>query len=148
MPFGLINTGATFQRTMYIAFGGLIHNSVVVYLDDVTIYSKKQQDHLSTLNQVFERCRRFGISLNPKKSIFAVTEGKLFGFIVSKEGMIIDLERIESISKIGLPNCHKAMQSFLGKINFVHRFVPNFVQVVKPLQFLVKKDVPFKWSDE
>ena len=62
--------------------------------------------------------------------------------------MIIDLERAEAISKIVLPNSHKAMQSFLGKINFVRRFVPNFSQVVKPLQFLVKKDVPFKWSDE
>ena len=81
-------------------------------------------------------------------SIFAVTEGKLLGFVVSKEGMIIDLERIEAISKIGLPNSHKAMHSFLGKINFVRRFVPNFSQVVKPLQFLVKKDVPFKWFDE
>ena len=52
------------------------------------------------------------------------------------------------ISKIDLPNSHKEMQSFLGKINFVHRFVPNFSQVVKPVQFLVKKDIPFKWSDE
>ena len=97
---------------------------------------------------MFERCRKFDISLNPKKSIFAVTEGKLLGFIVSKEGMIIDQECTEAISKIGLPNSRKAMQSFLGKINFVHLFVPNFSQVVKPLQFLVKKDVPFKWYDE
>ena len=62
--------------------------------------------------------------------------------------MVIDLERAEAISKIGLPKSHKKMQSFLGKINFVHRIVPNFAQVVKPLQFLVKKDVPFKWSNE
>ena len=103
---------------------------------------------MSALKQVFERCRKFSISLNPKKSIFAVTEGKFLGFIVSKEGMIIDPEHVEAISKIDLPNSHKAMQSFLGKINFVRRFVPNFAQVVKPMQFLVKKDVPFKWSDE
>ena len=62
--------------------------------------------------------------------------------------MIINPEHAEAISKISLPNSCKAMQSFLGKINFVRRFVPNFAQVVKPLQFLVKKDVPFKWSDE
>ena len=72
----------------------------------------------------------------------------MLGFVVSKEGMIIDLERVKEISKIGLPNSRKAMQSFLGKINFVRRFVPSFSQVVKPLQFLVKKDVPFKWSEE
>ena len=94
---------------MDIAFRGLIHNYVVVYLDDVTIYSKKWQDHLSALKQVFERCRKFSISLNPKKSIFVVTEGKLLGFMVLKEGMIIDLKRIKEISKIGLPNSRKAM---------------------------------------
>ena len=70
------------------------------------------------------------------------------GFIVSKEGMIIDPECIDAISKISLPNSQKAMQSFLGKIKFVQRFVPNFAQVVKPLQFLFKKYVPFKWSEE
>ena len=89
-----------------------------------------------------------GISFNPKKSIFVVMQGKLLGFIVSKEGMIIDQERTEAISKIDFPNSQKEMQSFLGKINFVRIFVPNFAQVVKPLQFLVKKDVPFKWSNE
>ena len=62
-----------------------------------------------------------------------MTEGKLLGFIVSKEGMIIDPERREAISNINLPNSKKAMQSFLGKINFIRRFVPNFAQVVKPL---------------
>ena len=133
---------------MDITFKGLIHNSGIVYLDDVTIYSKKWHDHLSALKQVFQRCRKYGISLSPKNYIFPVTEGKLLGFIVSKEGMIIDLERTEVISKIGLPNSRKAMQPFLGKINFVRRFVPKFSQVVKPFQHLVKKDVPFKWSDE
>ena len=90
-------------------FKGLIHNSIVVYLDDVTIYSKIWQDHLSALKHVFERCRKFGISLNPKKSIFAVTEGKLLGFIASKEGMIIYPEHVEAISKIDLPNSRKEM---------------------------------------
>ena len=75
-------------------------------------------------------------------------KGNLLGFLVLKEGMIIDLEQAEAISKIILPNSRKAMQSFLGKIDFVHIFIPNFSQVVKPMQFLVKKDVPFKWSDE
>ena len=62
--------------------------------------------------------------------------------------MIIDTERTKSISNIDLPSSWKAMQSFLGKINFVRRFVPNFAQIVKPLQQLVKKDVYFKWCYE
>ena len=74
MPFGLINAGATFQRAMDIAFKGLINKSVVVYLDDITIFSKNKTNHLHDLKQIFERCRRFGISLNPKKSFFALDE--------------------------------------------------------------------------
>ena len=71
--------------------------------------------------------------MNSKKSIFVVTEGKLLGFIVSKDGMIIDLKRKDAIAKIGLLSSKKAMQSFLGKINFVKRFVPNFAQIVRSL---------------
>ena len=98
MPFGLINAGATFQREMDIAFRGLIDKFVVIYLDDVTIFSKDRADHLSHLRKVFERCRKYGISLNPKKSVFAVTEGKLLGFVVSKQGINIDPERTHAIS--------------------------------------------------
>ena len=77
-----------------------------------------------------------------------VMEGKLLGFIVFKEGMIIDPKCTEAISKIGLPRSRKAMQSFLGKIIFFRRFVQNISQVVKPLKHLVKKDVQFKLSEE
>ena len=68
------------------------------------------------------------------------------GFIVSKDGMIIDPERTEEIANIGLPISKKSMQYFLGKINFVRIFVPNFAQIVRPLQDLIKKDFLFKWS--
>ena len=73
IPFGLINAGATFQRDMDIAFHGLIGRSAVVYLDDIMIFSKKREEHASHLKQIFERCRKYGISLNPKKYVFAVT---------------------------------------------------------------------------
>eukprot|EP00253_Pinus_taeda_P018495 PITA_18495 len=61
MPFGLINAGATFQRAMDIAFKGLINKTVVVYLDDITVFSKKRSNHLHDLNQIFERCRRYAV---------------------------------------------------------------------------------------
>ena len=85
-----MNAGATFQRAMDIAFKGLINKSVVVYLDDIIVFSKKRANHIHDLKQIFERCRRFGISLNPKKSFFALDEGKLLGFFVSKDGIYID----------------------------------------------------------
>jgi hypothetical protein len=94
---------------MDIAFHGLINQSVVVYLDDVSIFLKNKKYHLSHLRVVLERCRKFNISLNPKKSIFVVEQGKLLGFIVSKDGMIIDPERTQAIDKLPPPSSKKAM---------------------------------------
>lgn len=93
MPFSLINAGATFQRAMDIEFKGLINKSVVVYLDIITIFSKKIANHLYDLKQIFKHCRRYGISLNPKKSFFALDQGKILGFIVTQDGIYIDPER-------------------------------------------------------
>ena len=86
--------------------------------------------------------------MNPKKSIFAVTEGKLLGFVVSKQGINIDPERTQTIAQISMPHSKKTMQSFLGKINFVSRFIPGFTEIVRPLQKMIKKDAEFKWSVE
>ena len=88
MPFGLINAGETFQRDMDIAFWGLINKCIAVYLDDVTVYSINRKDHIQHLTQIFKRCRKYGISLNPKKTIFGVEEGKFLGHIISQAGKI------------------------------------------------------------
>ena len=109
MPFGLINAGATFQRAMDIAFRGLINHSVVVYIDDVTVFSKCRYDHINHLGKVFERCRKFRVSLNPKKTIFAVTKGILLGCVVPKHGIMIDPEQTQAISKITYTSSKKAM---------------------------------------
>ncbi len=68
-----MNVGATFQRVMDIAFSEEKDKTVVVYLDDITVFSKKEEDHLKHLEKIMLKCRRFGISLNPTKSIFALT---------------------------------------------------------------------------
>jgi len=65
------------------AFGDLINNIILVYLDDITKFFKRRKDHLEHLRQVFEKCMEFGISINPKKSIFMVNQGKLLGHIIS-----------------------------------------------------------------
>ena len=148
MTFGLINVGATFSWAMDIAFKGLINKSIMVYLDDIMVYSKTQGDHVPHLKVIFERCRWYGISLNPKKSIFAMEEGTLLGFVISLEGITIDPGRIEAIKAIVLPHNKKSMQSFLQKINFVRRFISNFVKIVKPSQEFIKKYFNFKSTQE
>lgn len=84
--------------------------------------------------------------MNPKKSFFALNEGKLLGFIVSKDGICIDMDRINEIFYIPLQHNKKSMQSFLGQINFVKRFVPHFSQIVLPLQSMINKNSVFKWG--
>ena len=86
--------------------------------------------------------------MNPKKSSFVVQEGKLLGHIVTKSGICIDLGRVEAIQNIGLPRNKKELQSFLGKINFLRRFVPNFADLIKHINVLLKKDAELKWRDE
>ena len=90
MPFGLINAREIFQRAMDIDFHSLIGRSVVVYLDDVTIFSMKREEHAFHLKQIFKHCRKYGISLNPKKCVFDVTEGKLLGHVISNKCISID----------------------------------------------------------
>ena len=75
---------------MDIGFRGLINKFFVVYLDDIKIYSKNYNSHIHDLKKIFERCIKFGISLNPKNSFFSLSEGKPLGFIVSMEGISID----------------------------------------------------------
>lgn len=146
MPFGLSNAGATFQRAMDYAFRGLIGKIIEIYQDDLTVFSKDGKAHINHLRQVFERCREFRISLNPAKSVFGVTEGKLLGHIIYKGGVKIDPERIAAIAKIPLPQSKNGLQSFFGTINFLRRFIPNLAEVTKPLNKLLRNDVKFQWD--
>jgi hypothetical protein len=75
---------------MVVGFQSIINCSVVVCIDNVTFYSKNRVDYISHLSHIFKRCRKYGISLNPKKSIFNVNEENLLGHIISKEGITID----------------------------------------------------------
>ena len=112
MPFGLMNVGSTFQRAMDIAFSQEKDKYVVIYLDDITMFSKTDLDHLQHLNKVFLKCRKFGISLNPKQSHFEMEEGKLLGHIISERGIKIDPDRVAAIQQIGLPRNKKRDRIF------------------------------------
>jgi hypothetical protein len=148
MPFGLMNASATFQRAMDYAFKDLMGKIIEIYQDDLTVFSKDKKSHVEHLRQVFERCHKYEISLNPKKSIFGVVEGNILGHIVSKYGVKVDPERIKGIKEISLPRTQKALQSFFSKINFIQRFIPNFVKITKPITKLLKKYEVFKWDED
>jgi hypothetical protein len=85
-------------------------------------YTQKNKEyHIQHLTQIFERCRKYGISLNPKKTIFDVEEGKLLGHIISQGGINIDHERIKAIAQLSLPHNKKAMESFFQEDQFCEK---------------------------
>jgi len=144
MPFGLTNVGETFQRAMDLAFVGNINNFVVIYLDDLTMFPNSNHKHLN-LRKVFDRCSKFGISLNLKKSLFSLQEGKLLGHIISK-GIFIDPKRVSTIQALTLPRNKEEIQAFLGKIKFLRRFIPNYVEIVKDITDMLRKNHEVKWT--
>jgi hypothetical protein len=103
IPFGLMNAGETFQRAMDIAFIGERDKFMVIYLDDIIVFSKSNREHREHLKRVLLKCRKFGLSLNPKKYMFSMKEGKLLGHIVSVEGVMIDPSRVKEIQTLSLP---------------------------------------------
>ena len=109
-----MNAGATFQRAMDITFSEENDKFVVIYLDDITVFFELDEQHINHLEQVFQKCKKFGVSLNPKKSHFALEHGKLLRHILSKEGIRIDPSRVETIQKTDIPRTKKEIQSFIG----------------------------------
>jgi hypothetical protein len=97
---------------------------------------------------VFQKCRKFVISLNPKKSNFSMEERKLLGHIISKEGIKVDPNRVEGILKIGIPRSKKEVQYFLDKFNFLRRFIPNLVEIIKYITDMLKKGNEIKWTPD
>jgi hypothetical protein len=126
-------------------FNGLIEKFMVDYQDDLKIHSKTRGDHIHHLRKYFDRCRIYVVSLNPKKCLFDVTQGKLLGHIVCKEGIYIDPEIFKAINELKPPSSEKGVQSFFSKINYVQRFVPDYSSIVKPINLLLKMDQRFEW---
>ena len=91
---------------------------------------------------------KFGISLNPKKSHFSLEEGKLLGHIISKDGIKIDPGRVESIRQISFPRSKKEVQSFIGKVNLLRRFIINCAEKMRNITKMLRKGNETKWTPE
>ena len=133
---------------MDLAFANEKDVLLVVYLDDLTLFSKSKEEHMHHLKIVFQKCRKYGLSLNPKKSLFAMEEGKLLGHIISKEDIHIDPARVQAIQQIDLPRNKKEIQSFNGEMNFIRHFVPNLSEHLREITNMLKKDGQVKWTEE
>lgn len=131
---------------MDLAFRGIIGRYIIVYLDDLTVFSKDRENHPFHLEDALRRCHEHGISLNPKKFVFGVIEGKLLGHIVSKEGTKIDPKRVEVVKIFALPSSKIVVHSFFGKVNFLRRFVLDFVEKTHHIVNIMKGKTTFHWT--
>jgi len=95
---------------------------------------------VADLRKVLQQCKDYSISLNPKKCIFGVTEGKLLGHVISEQGISIDPDWIQAILKIPPLATKKELKSYFGKINFVRKFITGFPEIAQPLNAMLKKD--------
>uniref|UniRef100_A0A2N9FU38 Uncharacterized protein n=1 Tax=Fagus sylvatica TaxID=28930 RepID=A0A2N9FU38_FAGSY len=125
MPFGLKNAGATYQRAMVTLFHDMIHHEIEVYVDDMIAKSRTAQDHLTDLRKLFQRLKKYQLRLNPNKCAFGVTSGNM-----------------------PAPKTEKEIRSFLGRINYVARFIAQLTATCEPLFKLLRKDVKIKWTED
>jgi hypothetical protein len=149
MTFGLKNARATYQRTMNYIFHEVIGKIVEIYIDDVVIKSKGQQEHLADLRKTLKCTRKFGLKINPNKCAFGVSAGQFLGFMVHERGIEISQKTIIAINKVVAPETKVELQSLIGKINFIRRFIANLSSKIQPFSSLLKlkADQKFVWGE-
>jgi len=119
---------------------------VVVYFDDILIYSLSLKDHKEHVRQVLETLRKEKLYANPEKCVFPIDHIDFLGFFVSSKGVHINEEKVEAIRHWSTPTIVSEVRSFHGLASFYIRFVKDFSTIVAPLNVIVKKDVVFKWG--
>ncbi|XP_076840784.1 uncharacterized protein LOC143485286 [Brachyhypopomus gauderio] len=137
MPFGLCNAPSTFQRLMERIFGDERFQSLLLYLDDIVVFSSSFEDHLQRLELVFERLQHHQLKLKFDKCHFFQTEVRYLGHVISAEGVSTDPDKIQVVADWARPQTVKELRSFLGFASYYRRFVNGFARHAAPLHRLV-----------
>lgn len=143
MPFGLTNAPAAFMRLMHTVLRPFLDKFVVVYLDDVLIYSKTEEEHLDHVNQVLATLANANLKVKLSKCSFAQDHTKFLGYQVSSKGLSVDPKKVAAVANWTLPHDLTSTRSFLGFCGFYRRFIKDFATIAAPLTDLTKTTVPF-----
>ena len=145
MPFGLRNSPPTFQRFMDHVCEGL--ENVLVYIDDIIIYSKTYEEHLYHLKCVFDRLKKFGLILNVEKSIFFQPSITYLGLEFNSEGYKCTDEKIPPVENFPVPTDKKEILKFMGLINYYRAHLPNIAEIATPMYNLTHEKAKFIWDE-
>ncbi|KAF8751595.1 hypothetical protein RHS01_08617, partial [Rhizoctonia solani] len=146
MTFGLTNTPASFQHFMNKLFKDLLDVCVIIYLNDILIYSRDDASHTQHVHEVLRHLMENQLFCKASKCTFHVTSVEYLGIIVLDKGFSLDKLKIQAVQEWPTPTKVKEVQLFLGFANFLCWFVANFSHIARPLHNLVKKDTTWKWN--
>ena len=148
MSFGLTNTPAAFMDLMNFVFRPFLDRFVVVFIDDILVYSKDQEDHDTHLQVVLETLRNEQLYAKMSKCEFWLKEVSFLGHIVSEEGIRVDPSKIEVILEWKPPRNVTEVCSFLGLVGYYRRFVKGFSMTMALMMRLFQKNVRFEWNEK
>ena len=137
MPFGLSTSPATFQRLMCQVFREDIFKILLVYLDDIIVFSATIEEHLERLEKVFSTLRKHGLKLKAEKCVFFQEQVKYLGHVVSSSGVAMDPDKVEAVKNCPVPTTLYELRKFLGFASYSRRFIPGFARIAAPLHQLV-----------
>ncbi|WVZ94013.1 hypothetical protein U9M48_039957 [Paspalum notatum var. saurae] len=146
MSFGLSNAPTYFMHLMNRVFMDYLDKFIVVFIDDILIYSKTEEEHEVHLRLVLQRLREHKLYAKLKKCEFWIDEVPFLGHIISKGGIAVDPRKISAITNWEVPQTPKEVCGFLGLAGYYRRFIENFSKTAKPMTSLLEKDAAFKWT--
>ena len=148
MPFGLTNAPAVFMDLMNRIFRPYLDRFVVVFIDDILVYSRDEEEHAEHLRIVLQILREKQLYAKFSKCEFWLREVSFLGHIVSAEGIRVDPSKISAIVNWNPPKNVSEVRSFLGLAGYYQKFVQGFSMIASLMTRLLQKDVKFKWTDE
>ncbi|MCX6040304.1 MAG: RNase H-like domain-containing protein [Caldilinea sp.] len=147
MPFGLANAPSTFQRLMNVIFGAEMDDFVLVYIDDILVFSRTLEEHEEHLDRVLQRLRENKLYAKRSKCRFYGRQTEFLGHIVSADGIRVDPRKVAAVTALAHPVTIHDLRSFLGAANFYRRFIRRFAHRAAPLTDLLRGGASFHWGE-